>query len=227
MAVRKEVKIIRRCGYRQVGGLYMVGKVVTFKNCDRLPFWLRICECCGGGFKFSRTLVKTKASLLFGGLHKPDSGKCTCDVDCPVCFPDDKVSAIMWVGREFYTPTTFIGEALKMGVSKRINRRSTFVELGKTRIFLAHIDGGKDEQGEPVPAVFASFTPSRYEKVMTESQLGKYLAKNPNYVDEWDKVGVDICVVPDNDKDHQTPKQKPKKKSGISKFGANLSNNPI
>ena len=46
MAIEKP----RRCGYRKVGGLYMVGEMASMMSCGQFPFALTQCPCCGSGF---------------------------------------------------------------------------------------------------------------------------------------------------------------------------------
>lgn len=36
----------RGCGYRKVGGLYLVGQGLS-RTCDLLPLWLEPCPHCG------------------------------------------------------------------------------------------------------------------------------------------------------------------------------------
>lgn len=47
------VEAKRGCGYRRVGGLYVVGGGLS-APCDRMPFPLERCRHCGGGIKFTR-----------------------------------------------------------------------------------------------------------------------------------------------------------------------------
>lgn len=47
------VEAKRGCGYRKVGGLYLVGGGLS-APCDRMPFLLERCKVCGGGIKFTR-----------------------------------------------------------------------------------------------------------------------------------------------------------------------------
>ena len=49
-------------------------------------------------------------------------------------FPD----LLMWVGGSFYTIESFIAEAKRMGVCKRIPIIPDYIKLGKSRLFLAH-----------------------------------------------------------------------------------------
>jgi len=45
---------------------------------------------------------------------------------------------LMWVGSSYYTIESFIKEAKRFGVCKRINRIPDKIKIGKSRIFFAH-----------------------------------------------------------------------------------------
>ena len=62
------VEAKRGCGYRKVGGLYMVGGGVGIP-CDRLPFELTVCSCCGQGIKQARGWTWVDVAKLFQGVH--------------------------------------------------------------------------------------------------------------------------------------------------------------
>jgi len=47
----------RGCGYRKVGGLYLVGDGI-FVPCDRLPYLLETCPVCGHGIHFTRSMTE-------------------------------------------------------------------------------------------------------------------------------------------------------------------------
>lgn len=44
------VEAKRGCGYRKIGGTYLVGGGIGVP-CDRLPLALDVCLCCGQGIK--------------------------------------------------------------------------------------------------------------------------------------------------------------------------------
>jgi hypothetical protein len=203
--LRKEEKIERGCGYRQVGGLYLVCDAMGF-SCDRLPFELEGCPCCGGQWRFSRGIIKTNAWLIFKENHSICID--TSPSLCPVCKPSDKIAGLMWVGENNYTPKSFIEEAAKYGVSKRIARIPEFIQLGKTWIFLAH----RKAMDNKKPGIFMAFIPQRIEKIAKESEA------TPEFIEKWEKKGVDICTVPDNDTAFTKPKKK-EKKTGLEGFG--------
>lgn len=157
----------RGCGYRKIGGLYMVGEY-TMVPCDRLPFLLDVCPCCGEGIKQTRGTTWIQPLKLFGGDHPTTnyingvpaiSYGCTCltkNPNCPVCFPskhflvlDDKTgrALLLWIGAQHYpTPRDFMSEGIKLGFSRRIKSIPRDFEPGKTWVFFAHpkaiIDNG-------------------------------------------------------------------------------------
>jgi len=101
----------------------------------------------------------------------------------------------MWVGEKYYTPTWFIDEAKRMGVSKAVSGIPAWLEPGKTWIYLVHRKGGTrvtDGKTTKVPAVFCAFKPSGFEMLVTESEQNdsKYL--------EMEKRGVELLIVPDD-----------------------------
>lgn len=59
----------RGCGYRKVGGIYLVGGGIGVP-CDRLPFLLETCRTCGQGIKQARGWTWISVEHLFGGPHK-------------------------------------------------------------------------------------------------------------------------------------------------------------
>lgn len=156
---------IRGCGFRKVGGLYLVGSGLAYP-CDNLPLELKPCECCGYTLPFTRGWVWVNKSFLkehrtllsmseakelrylksLGALEaerifgKTESRLCKCPPSCPVCHPRQNIKErfmLMWVGRQ-YTPKSFIKEAHEMGVSKRIAFVPKELKLGETWVMLAY-----------------------------------------------------------------------------------------
>jgi hypothetical protein len=70
------VEARRGCGYRKVGGLYLVGSGLGH-GCDRLPIPLEICQCCGQGIKQTRGWTWVDIAGIVGGDHF--------DVQCKHC----------------------------------------------------------------------------------------------------------------------------------------------
>lgn len=143
----------RGCGYRKVGGLYLVGEYIAV-SCDRLPLRLEACPVCGAGIHFTRSMTEINPYRLFGnhdtelqGGHDDISGNYgELDVagckdrfrPCHVCDPPDAVAFLMMVGEKYYTPESFIEEAGQMGVCKRIPFIPKKLKLGETIVYLAH-----------------------------------------------------------------------------------------
>lgn len=213
MAVRKEVKVLRECGYRKVGGLYLVGPLLS-RVCDRLPFRLEPCPMCNHSFDFHRGLAKTSGKGIFHYEHNEefDSPACKCLAPCPSCYPTDGLAVLMWVGKKFYTPESFTKEAERLGVSKRLPYIPKWLKLGEAWVFLAHpeaveIEGapGKNggDQGKffaKVPGVFHAFVPQRIEKIVVEKEAEHF---SQEAIDKLDMQGIDIVTVPWGDPDHR------------------------
>jgi hypothetical protein len=200
----------RGCGYRKVGGLYLCGEGITI-TCDRLPYELVVCPTCGEGVKFSRGfrwLNWTK----YAGIHE---GCSDILADCPVCTPitQPQPYGLLFVGESFYTPQSFIEEALKMGVSKRIPAPPRNLKLGETWVLFAHKhvveppDTGEQledliAQGQAgiadkkLPGVFYAFRPQRLEFLIWKSQA------TPEYLAELEKKKFTPIIIPDGDVDH-------------------------
>jgi len=209
MAVEKR----RGCGFRKVGGMYLVCDGAGF-GCNQLPFNLEVCPVCSQGIKPSRGFTWINPLQLF----KAQECKVTCPMspNCPLRFEGRQ--GLMWIGGGFYTPEDFIKEANEMGISKRIGALHQGFELGKTWVFLAHKKAGKKQVPIPdttpedvradlysvvkmekeVPAVFYIFKPTRIEKIVTETQ-----SKDEAEMKKLKDRGITPVAVPDDDKDHQ------------------------
>lgn len=217
MAIEKK----RGCGYRKVGGLYLVGEGRAFA-CDSLPLRLLPCDCCGFEVPFSRGFRWVKKQYIgkLNYLHRND-GDCECLQVCPVCHPeknDQEKYGFMWVGRRYYTPASFAKEADEMGVCKRIGQIPKGLKMGETWVLLAHPkvpiykDGFMEPNGlansepEKKPAVFYAFCPVRVEKLIWKSKATKRRLK------ALEKKGITPVIIPDGDKDHAPRKSKKKKR---------------
>lgn len=210
MAVEKR----RGCGYRKVGGLYLMGEYIPI-SCDRLPYPLEICPCCGHGIKVGRGMTAINPLKLFG-IHE----NCIDENQyCFMCKPKDEIGYIMRVGEKYYpTPQDFLNEGITQGFSKRIAQIPRYFEIGKTVIYLAHInacikpDGTKDEPSrlqdrmidaekvKRVTGIFSAFIPQRIEKLYWQSALDDMPAKEKA---KLKKRGIIPIGIPDGDKDHK------------------------
>lgn len=74
MNVQTIIETKRGCGYRSPGkdgiALYLMGKG-NFESCERLPFPLTVCPCCGGGIGFFRGFKWIIPKQLFNPINEP------------------------------------------------------------------------------------------------------------------------------------------------------------
>lgn len=195
----------RGCGYRQVGGIYLVGSG-ALAECDRIPMPLpEACPCCNGGIKHTRTPRKINARQLWG-----EHEMCTEQqaFTCYVCHPGDDVAYVMGVGEQHYPrPQDFVDEAIRLGVSKRIPAVPRDVEIGKTKIFLTHkkalLCQEKDAKGNDKyqTGVIYAFVVTGVEQIVKQSE---YEAVKEGLA----KRNITAVAVPDDDPDHQPKKNK-------------------
>lgn len=97
----------RGCGYRTVGGMYLVGEAVGIP-CDRLPVALDVCPTCGGGIRRSRTWTWVDVDALVQGPHVQQGTVCAEGFrGCTFCADPSSMgrAGLIWVGESFY-PTT-------------------------------------------------------------------------------------------------------------------------
>ncbi len=213
----------RGCGYRKVGGLYLVGEYRAVA-CDRLPFPLTVCPTCGHGIKVGRGFTEIVPATLFGNHENcQDHNR-----PCRVCDPTTEPAYIMLVGEKFYpTPEDFINEGIAQGFSKRIAQIPLKFKIGETVIYLAHhracvvrepvalqqamsiLEQTQDKiqpkllEAEKVAratGIFAAFTPQRIEKLYWQSELDKMTDKER---EKLQKRGITPVGIPDGDEDHK------------------------
>lgn len=215
------VEARRGCGYRKIGGLYLVSGNVG-QSCDRLPFPLHVCSTCGQGIKQSRGWTWVNSYKLFDGNHKGCKERRTWT--CVICDTPPERAGLLWTGGKFYKKTDdFMNEARTMGVSRRISAIPKGLKLGETWILMAHpkavynVDIPSDDKFEFfnttteeivkekwTPGIFTAFKPTAIEKIITDLQ-----AKDKTFMEEIEahskKVGVEIkpVIVPHDDPDHQ------------------------
>lgn len=197
----------RDCGYRKIGGLYLVGGGPA-RPCDFLPYELTVCAHCGAGVKPARGFTWLTRSF-FG----PVACKETCRMGDPVNYirprdscpfdelPDAKFG-LLWIGEMYYpTPESFLAEARAMGISRRIAQIPRELALGSTWVFFAHrrvpmIVPHRERvafTGDHVfaPGIFYMFRPSAIEKILT-----KELA-TPEELASCEKRGISPVIVDD------------------------------
>lgn len=203
MAVEKK----RGCGYRKVGGTYLVSSGEGMP-CDRIPIRLDVCPVCSHGFKQSRGWTWVDLCGLIGGEHE----ECECWVACPLCKNPKKIgkAGLLWIGEKFYkTPQDFSREGRDMGFCKRIHAVPRHFKVGETWILLAHPKVIRDDEivitelgtaetrEKWFPGIFTLWRPTKIEKILKESQ------RNSEEVDSLLERGITPVFVPDDDKDHQ------------------------
>jgi hypothetical protein len=216
------VEARRGCGYRKVGGTYLVGGGIG-APCDRLPFELGICPCCSGGIKPSLGWTWVRPVLLFQGKHilgKEYGVKAELcieaeDHSCWLCYDPGKFgkAGLLWIGGGFYkSPADFLKEGVAMGFSRRINSIPRGFKIGETPVLLAHrktitrpvtpedVELNSKLKGELIasfPGIFYVWIPQFIEKIFKESE------RDSEVVRDAEKRGIRPVFVPDNDKDHQ------------------------
>jgi len=206
----------RGCGYRKEG-MYLIGTGMAVP-CDRLPYKLEICPTCGAGIKFTRG-YQIIDWLKFAGVHKTGVLKsgCKCKEWCPMCHPKEEQStAIMWTGEKYYTMNSFIAEAMKMGVCKRIAGFPKEIKLGETWIFLAFKkaitvtpptinDKGKViKKGVYEAGIFYAFRPQRIEQIVSMTS-----AKKVKKMKKLQERGITVLVAVDVDEEGNVKETKP------------------
>lgn len=203
----------RGCGYRQVGGLYLVCRPDAFAPCGRLPVRLDVCPCCGAGVRQTRGWQWIGFDLIAAAFRTPcaDGGGCG---RCPLGDASRARAVIgerlglLWVGRRHYpTPDHFVVEARTLGVSKRIPAVPRGFEPGKTYVALAHPEAvvtDDDGLGRKAGGIIALFRPERIELVVRATDAADQAA-----MARLRRRGITPVVVPDDDPDHGAASARP------------------
>lgn len=218
----------RGCGFRKVGGLYLVGAGLGV-TCDRLPYRIEVCPTCGEGIKPSRGIRWMDGKKFFGGncdkllqetflpgeIQKEPVADCHLH-HCAICNSDElgKVG-LMWVGEKYYpTPEIFITEAQWRGVCKRIPAVPKDVDLGKTWVLLAHPKGiekrqidkhGKRLMQTPTGLTFGKiehYPGIFYAFKPTKIEMIVTDQTPPEEIEKLKERGITPVVVPHDDPDH-------------------------
>ncbi len=198
MKIRTDVK--RGCGWRKIGGLYLIG-FGHAEPCHLLPIPVEVCPCCGNGIKFSRGITWIDAKMFLKdkcAQHPgPKDFRRHCCI-CAFCSPDYDIYGLMWVGEKYYTPESFMAEADKYGVCKRIPFYPQKLVVDDSFVMLAH---RKACNGKP--GIFYGFHPVRVEKVITRSMATK------DEISNLIKRGIEPFIVEDDDRRYvKNPKPK-------------------
>lgn len=175
----------RGCGYRKPSkdgvGIYLRG-FGKFEDCERLPFLLDVCPCCGTGFTSTRGFTWINPMSLFDPYMEPRCIATYYKEDashdherCWLCNPEllGSKAGLLWIGEQHYkTPREFIREAASMGISRKIAAIPNGFEVGEHAIFLAHRKAVqvRNDKGELIwkPSVFMAFKPHLVELIIDD-----------------------------------------------------------
>jgi hypothetical protein len=135
----------RGCGYRKVGGHYLVSEGLSVP-CPALPLEVGRCPCCDAGIKPARGWAWFNPAMFFKFSCSPEAERVRPWHECEIyqergrCEPFQQERAgILWIGGKFYkTPEDWAAESRKMGVSRRISQIPKDFVVGKTWVFVGH-----------------------------------------------------------------------------------------
>jgi hypothetical protein len=198
------VEAKRKCGYRKIGGTYIVADPGMWMPCCKLPIPLKICPCCGAGIKQARGWTWIDPQPWIGQpCSAPDLQASWCPASNPARL-GAKVG-LLWIGEEFYpTVEEFAAESNAQGISRRIAAVPRGFKVGEHWVFLAHPhvieEPAEDLTGGTIktPAIFRIFKPSRIERIVTDE-----MAKDETEMERLRLQGITPVIVPADDKDHQ------------------------
>ena len=173
----------RGCGFRKPSaggvGIYLVGPGLG-EPCGKLPLPLDVCPCCHAGIKPSRSwtwivpsqlFANTPACKLVATVKKklPFAEPAQCLV-CPVGTAPPGRHGLLWIGESFYdTPSEFMREAARMGVSRKVSAVPKDFKIGETWVYLAHRFAVQDlDNGKMTPGVFTIFKPTGIDLVIED-----------------------------------------------------------
>lgn len=179
----------RWCGYRSPAknglGLYLIGSG-DFEPCERLPFPLEVCPCCGAGVKPARSFTWiSPPKLLDPWTAQPLCCEVVGDVidglehdhaKCAMCNPivvAGEEAGLLWIGEKFYKRADdFMHEAMRMGISRKIPALPQGFEVGKHYVYLAHrktvLRRVENEEPQWVQGIFTAFRPARLDIVIDD-----------------------------------------------------------
>jgi hypothetical protein len=227
------VEAKRGCGYRKVGGLYMVsGKLSA--PCGRLPLELHVCPTCKGGIKQTRGWTWVDAAALLSQapackLTHQSPTYCANCVASPAHFAAiGKEVGLIWVGGSFYPEADdFMREASLLGVSRRIPAIPRNFKLGETWVLIAHPRAVRLSPTDPrVTAeelaelrqanleladageaqsfvIYRKGVITMFKPTAIEKIVTWTQSQSTDAMEELERKGITPVVVPDDDPDHQ------------------------
>jgi len=189
MSVTTSVEGARGCGYRKAGGYYFVAPALS-EPCPRLPLELDRCPHCGQGIGPARGLTWITPAVIFPAqVHGSPSHTERCPLGRGTTFGHDAqefandpmyhrtgaLAGLIWVGGLYYpTAESFMEEAARMGVSRRIKAPPRGFEIGEHWIYLGHRKAILGTEDDPDlgprtvyrPGVITLFKPTAIEYVV-------------------------------------------------------------
>lgn len=202
----------RACGYRKVGGTYLVSDAGGMP-CGRLPIELTVCPCCGAGVKQGRGWQWVDPAKLMGSAacdHRPPNGVGSnfCG-QCPAANPAlmGERAGLLWIGEAFYPRASdFDVEAGLLGISRRIAAVPRGFRVGEHWVLLAHPkairriaqNAAGEEIEQWVPGIFRLWKPQRVERIVTDED-----AKDAKLLTDLLDKGITPVIVPADDPDHR------------------------
>lgn len=223
----------RGCGYRRIGGLYLVGGGIGVP-CDRLPLLLDVCPTCGAGIHRARGWTWVDVNKLVQGPHKTGPHKIHVTDDpnsdfvsvydvcpetgCIFCREPALMgrAGLLWIGEQFYpTPDLFLAEGRALGFSRRIKAVPRGFKIGETYVLLAHSKAVRIEvprRGFPADENGVLLSATEYEMkpgvvyVWLPQRIEKIFSekdKGSEAVEEVQKRGIVPVFLPSDDPDHQ------------------------
>ena len=158
--VRRDRK--RGCGWRKVGGLYLVASGLS-APCGRLPIPLGVCPTCHAGIKFTRGWAWIDADAIAADSHCLNDPACG---PCPLARHLGR-AGLLWIGEQFYhRPADWTREAVTMGISRRIGAVPKDFKVGETWVLVAHRKAIRVSATEYAAGIFHAFKPTAIEYVV-------------------------------------------------------------
>ncbi len=197
--IRESEEEKRGCGFRKVGGLYLVTDPILFtKPCYKLPV-----STNKYGIKQARNITyierKTNIYKMFVNMICPSNDKNHYDTqNCDACkalhcplgsenlIENKQKIYLLWIGKQYYpTPQKWIDEAAKQGISRKVKFIPDDIEIGKSIVAVAHskvkfdlnMFNSSDEESAKggtfriKPGIFFAFRPQRIEYIVNMKKL--------------------------------------------------------